>query len=282
MKSSTFNLTQSEITKYSNGEAVTRGARGVLTPPNPAPSPPSTAGVPFLMTAELFTQSHRPAAYVLGGSLNWLCNFTIGFIFPFLQVLARGGLWDGTGTPRTSQHPPARPIPAVSLSPDVSWSLLLPGFLRRLPAGGPLRPPRRPRDQEQNLRGDQPHLRRPPRRPPGLPGGHAEAPWLWGLGGQPGGIRVGIRIRIGIRIGIRIRIGIGIGIRIGIRIGIGIGIRIGIRIGIVLWPCLTSPHSGVQQSPMVHPKSGDTGHTRGQALVRSGAQCLLPAPPPSS
>uniref|UniRef100_A0A8V0ZBL2 Major facilitator superfamily (MFS) profile domain-containing protein n=1 Tax=Gallus gallus TaxID=9031 RepID=A0A8V0ZBL2_CHICK len=44
------------------------------------------AGVPFLMTAELFTQSHRSAAYVLGGSLNWLCNFTIGFIFPFLQM----------------------------------------------------------------------------------------------------------------------------------------------------------------------------------------------------
>uniref|UniRef100_A0A672TPB8 Solute carrier family 2, facilitated glucose transporter member 5 n=1 Tax=Strigops habroptila TaxID=2489341 RepID=A0A672TPB8_STRHB len=46
------------------------------------------AGVPFLMTAELFTQSHRPAAYIIGGSLNWLCNFTIGFIFPFLQMSA--------------------------------------------------------------------------------------------------------------------------------------------------------------------------------------------------
>ncbi|NXX95036.1 GTR9 protein, partial [Centropus bengalensis] len=44
------------------------------------------AGVPFLMTAELFTQSHRPAAYIVGGSLNWLCNFTVGFIFPFLQM----------------------------------------------------------------------------------------------------------------------------------------------------------------------------------------------------
>ncbi|NWQ72822.1 GTR9 protein, partial [Columbina picui] len=44
------------------------------------------AGIPFLMTAELFTQSHRPSAYIVGGSLNWLCNFTIGFIFPFLQM----------------------------------------------------------------------------------------------------------------------------------------------------------------------------------------------------
>ncbi|NWZ35441.1 GTR9 protein, partial [Brachypodius atriceps] len=46
------------------------------------------AGVPFLMTAELFMQSHRPAAYIVGGSLNWLCNFTIGLIFPFLQMSA--------------------------------------------------------------------------------------------------------------------------------------------------------------------------------------------------
>ncbi|NWH20893.1 GTR9 protein, partial [Grus americana] len=46
------------------------------------------AGVPFLMTAELFTQSHRPAAYIVGGSINWLCNFTVGFIFPFLQMSA--------------------------------------------------------------------------------------------------------------------------------------------------------------------------------------------------
>uniref|UniRef100_A0A3Q3W7K2 Solute carrier family 2, facilitated glucose transporter member 5 n=1 Tax=Mola mola TaxID=94237 RepID=A0A3Q3W7K2_MOLML len=44
------------------------------------------AGVPFLVTAELFKQSHRPAAYIVGGSLNWLCNFTVGFVFPFLQM----------------------------------------------------------------------------------------------------------------------------------------------------------------------------------------------------
>ncbi|XP_061914880.1 solute carrier family 2 member 15a [Entelurus aequoreus] len=46
------------------------------------------AGVPFLVTAELFTQSHRPAAYIVGGSLNWLSNFTVGFVFPFLQMSA--------------------------------------------------------------------------------------------------------------------------------------------------------------------------------------------------
>uniref|UniRef100_A0A8C5WYF0 Solute carrier family 2, facilitated glucose transporter member 5 n=1 Tax=Laticauda laticaudata TaxID=8630 RepID=A0A8C5WYF0_LATLA len=47
-----------------------------------------TAGVPFLMTAELFKQSHRPSAYIVGGSLNWLSNFTVGFVFPFLQMSA--------------------------------------------------------------------------------------------------------------------------------------------------------------------------------------------------
>ncbi|KAM8852141.1 solute carrier family 2 member 15a isoform 1-T1 [Synchiropus picturatus] len=46
------------------------------------------AGVPFLITAELFKQSHRPAAYIVGGSLNWMSNFTVGFVFPFLQMSA--------------------------------------------------------------------------------------------------------------------------------------------------------------------------------------------------
>ncbi|XP_053307316.1 solute carrier family 2, facilitated glucose transporter member 9-like [Spea bombifrons] len=46
------------------------------------------AGVPFIMTGELFKQSHRPAAYIVGGTLNWLSNFTVGFVFPFLQMSA--------------------------------------------------------------------------------------------------------------------------------------------------------------------------------------------------
>ncbi|XP_073452281.1 solute carrier family 2, facilitated glucose transporter member 9-like isoform X2 [Aquarana catesbeiana] len=46
------------------------------------------AGLPFIMTGELFKQSHRPAAYIVGGTLNWLSNFTVGFVFPFLQISA--------------------------------------------------------------------------------------------------------------------------------------------------------------------------------------------------
>ncbi|XP_060754964.1 solute carrier family 2 member 15b [Neoarius graeffei] len=46
------------------------------------------AGVSFLMTAELFKQSHRSSAYIIGGALNWLSNFAVGFVFPFLQMSA--------------------------------------------------------------------------------------------------------------------------------------------------------------------------------------------------
>ncbi|XP_075468552.1 solute carrier family 2, facilitated glucose transporter member 9-like isoform X2 [Ascaphus truei] len=46
------------------------------------------AGVPFIMTGELFKQSQRPAAFIVGGTLNWLSNFTVGFVFPFLQMSA--------------------------------------------------------------------------------------------------------------------------------------------------------------------------------------------------
>ncbi|KAL1282259.1 hypothetical protein QQF64_001062 [Cirrhinus molitorella] len=46
------------------------------------------AGVPFLMTGELFKQSYRPSAYIVGGFLNWISNFTVGFVFPFLQMSA--------------------------------------------------------------------------------------------------------------------------------------------------------------------------------------------------
>ncbi|KAI2668429.1 solute carrier family facilitated glucose transporter member 9-like protein [Labeo rohita] len=46
------------------------------------------AGVPFLMTGELFKQSHRPSAYIVGGFLNWISNFMVGFVFPFLQTSA--------------------------------------------------------------------------------------------------------------------------------------------------------------------------------------------------
>uniref|UniRef100_H3BDJ3 Solute carrier family 2 member 11b n=1 Tax=Latimeria chalumnae TaxID=7897 RepID=H3BDJ3_LATCH len=41
-------------------------------------------GVTNVLTAELFTQLTRPAAYTIGGSVNWLSFFTIGILFPFI------------------------------------------------------------------------------------------------------------------------------------------------------------------------------------------------------
>ncbi|KAM6216897.1 solute carrier family 2, facilitated glucose transporter member 5 [Rhynchocyon petersi] len=42
--------------------------------------------IPALLITEIFLQSSRPAAYMVGGSVHWLSNFTVGLIFPFIQV----------------------------------------------------------------------------------------------------------------------------------------------------------------------------------------------------
>ncbi|CDQ65961.1 unnamed protein product [Oncorhynchus mykiss] len=41
-------------------------------------------GVTNILTTELFTQTSRPAAYMIGGSVNWLSFFVIGMVFPFI------------------------------------------------------------------------------------------------------------------------------------------------------------------------------------------------------
>nr|XP_046243270.1 solute carrier family 2, facilitated glucose transporter member 11b isoform X2 [Scatophagus argus] len=43
-------------------------------------------GVTNILTTELFTQSSRPAAYMIAGSVNWLCFFFIGLVFPFIVI----------------------------------------------------------------------------------------------------------------------------------------------------------------------------------------------------
>nr|XP_044989876.1 solute carrier family 2, facilitated glucose transporter member 9 isoform X1 [Jaculus jaculus]XP_044989877.1 solute carrier family 2, facilitated glucose transporter member 9 isoform X1 [Jaculus jaculus]XP_044989878.1 solute carrier family 2, facilitated glucose transporter member 9 isoform X1 [Jaculus jaculus] len=42
-------------------------------------------GIPFILTGEFFQQAHRPAAFLIAGTVNWLSNFTVGLLFPFLQ-----------------------------------------------------------------------------------------------------------------------------------------------------------------------------------------------------
>ncbi|XP_006873157.1 PREDICTED: solute carrier family 2, facilitated glucose transporter member 5 [Chrysochloris asiatica] len=41
--------------------------------------------IPALFITEIFLQSSRPAAFMVGGSVHWLSNFTVGLIFPFIQ-----------------------------------------------------------------------------------------------------------------------------------------------------------------------------------------------------
>ncbi|KAM4049153.1 solute carrier family 2, facilitated glucose transporter member 11-like [Anomaloglossus baeobatrachus] len=41
-------------------------------------------GVTSTLTAELFTQSARTAAYMIGGCINWISFFAIGMAFPFI------------------------------------------------------------------------------------------------------------------------------------------------------------------------------------------------------
>ncbi|MEQ2307967.1 Solute carrier 2, facilitated glucose transporter member 5 [Ameca splendens] len=33
----------------------------------------------------MFRQSARPAAFMVGGSVHWICNFAVGLIFPFME-----------------------------------------------------------------------------------------------------------------------------------------------------------------------------------------------------
>lgn len=42
--------------------------------------------IPALLITEIFLQSSRPAAFMVGGSVHWLSNFTVGLVFPFIQV----------------------------------------------------------------------------------------------------------------------------------------------------------------------------------------------------
>lgn len=41
------------------------------------------------MATEMFTQSARPAAFMVAGSVHWLSNFAVGLVFPFMVVTHR-------------------------------------------------------------------------------------------------------------------------------------------------------------------------------------------------
>ncbi|XP_078603963.1 solute carrier family 2, facilitated glucose transporter member 5-like [Branchiostoma floridae x Branchiostoma japonicum] len=42
--------------------------------------------IPFIITGELFRQGARPAAFMIGGSVNFVANGVVGLVFPVLQA----------------------------------------------------------------------------------------------------------------------------------------------------------------------------------------------------
>ncbi|KAM8790121.1 solute carrier family 2, facilitated glucose transporter member 5-like isoform 1-T1 [Rhynchonycteris naso] len=41
--------------------------------------------IPALIITEIFLQSSRSSAFMVGGSVHWLSNFSVGLVFPFIQ-----------------------------------------------------------------------------------------------------------------------------------------------------------------------------------------------------
>nr|XP_016854770.1 PREDICTED: solute carrier family 2, facilitated glucose transporter member 5 [Anolis carolinensis] len=80
--------------------------------------------IPSVMIIEMFLQSSRSAAFMIGGSVHWLSNFTVGLVFNYMRQRAR--------------------------------RVFLPHLLRHLLGHRHLHLLRRPRNQEQDLHGDQP------------------------------------------------------------------------------------------------------------------------------
>uniref|UniRef100_A0A8C0QQ88 Solute carrier family 2, facilitated glucose transporter member 5 n=1 Tax=Chelonoidis abingdonii TaxID=106734 RepID=A0A8C0QQ88_CHEAB len=45
-----------------------------------------SGGIPFILTGEFFQQSQKPAAFMIAGTVNWVSNFSVGLLFPFIQA----------------------------------------------------------------------------------------------------------------------------------------------------------------------------------------------------
>ncbi|XP_042334543.1 solute carrier family 2, facilitated glucose transporter member 5-like [Sceloporus undulatus] len=43
------------------------------------------SAIPSVMIIEMFLQSSRPAAFMVGGSVHWLSNFTVGLVFNYME-----------------------------------------------------------------------------------------------------------------------------------------------------------------------------------------------------
>ena len=74
-----------------------------------------TAGVTGVLPTEIFSQTARPAAYMIAGSMMWINLFIMGMIFPFLVV---GEKHTHTNGSRVAQRSKALHLSARGVTTD--------------------------------------------------------------------------------------------------------------------------------------------------------------------
>lgn len=116
----------------------------------------SSGPIPALLVTEIFLQSSRPAAYMVAGTVHWLSNFTVGLVFPFIQVSVTQG-------PRGTRHSSSVLITFSNmwtLSPPTGgpWSLQFRHFCCGMSSHHRLHLPDHPGNQVQDLRRNQSDL----------------------------------------------------------------------------------------------------------------------------
>ncbi|XP_012667093.1 solute carrier family 2, facilitated glucose transporter member 9 isoform X2 [Otolemur garnettii] len=71
-------------------------------------------GIPFILTGEFFQQAQQPAAFLIAGTVNWLSNFAVGLLFPFIQETQALPLRKEETVLWHNPYPLAPPVPSWS------------------------------------------------------------------------------------------------------------------------------------------------------------------------
>lgn len=107
-------------------------------------------GVTNILTTELFTQTSRPAAYMIAGSVNWLSFFFISLVFPFIVVGVQDD-WKWQYIFIFKAWVGLTCVVSCFLCTDRAAAVLFPSVLGHLLLCGNIHLPCRPWNQEQNL-----------------------------------------------------------------------------------------------------------------------------------
>lgn len=79
----------------------------------------SPGPIPALFITEVFLQSSRSSAFMVGGSVHWLSNFTVGLVFPFIQVSVSAGALESQNPQAVRREPLRESEPG---SPSLRWA----------------------------------------------------------------------------------------------------------------------------------------------------------------